>query len=465
MLVAVLAAACSSSAPSTSDTTSSGVLSSSGTATISSVVEPQPGAAGIGDPYFALLGNGGYDVSHYDVDIRVEPSSGVIDATTTIVATATQSLSSFNFDLSGLVVHAVRVDGRAASSARNGDELVVRPPAIVLAGTTFTTVVAYGGRPEPRTIPGIGLPCGWVARDGGSYVLSEPDCASTWLPANDHPRDKATFTMHVTVPADLEVAANGNLTGRDEVEGGVRWTYEQAAPMATYLATVVIDQLRFTSEPGPRGITIRNAIPEGMTDAAVQDFAPQAEMLGFFSTIFGPYPFDAYGAVLAPDLGGLAIETQTLSLFDERSIDGTGRAESTIAHELAHQWFGDSVSVASWRDIWLNEGFATYAEWLWSEHAHATTAAAIAADVSSRSGLDVNLSDPGLEQLFAPAVYQKGALALQALRETLGDDAFFRVLSSYATRYRGANASIADFEAEAQQVSGVDLTDFFAAWL
>jgi aminopeptidase N len=231
-------------------------------------------------------------------------------------------------------------------------------------------------------------------------------------------------------------------------------------PMATYLAQLAIGQFTLTSVVGPGGVEIRNAFADAVVGVAPA-FDEQAAMLEFFSTQFGPYPFDAYGALVVNVPIGLALETQTLSLFGSSFLD-----EVIVAHELAHQWFGDSVTPSAWQDIWLNEGFATYAQWLWLEHDGGPPVAEQAA--ASHAGLGgggVAPGDPGPTRLFDPAVYERGALTLHALRRAIGEEGFAAVLRGWATQRRGANGSTEDFVALAEEVSGQQLDELFDAWL
>jgi aminopeptidase N len=266
----------------------------------------------------------------------------------------------------------------------------------------------------------------------------------------------------VTVPEALDVAANGLLraTAAGATRGTETWVFDAPDPMATYLVEVVVANLRSEELTGPAGLPIRNAYDADLGREVGAAFARQGEMIDFFADLFGPYPFVTYGAVVVDEDLGFALETQTLSLFGS---DLT--AEPVVAHELAHQWFGDHVSLGSWRDIWLNEGFATYAQWLWTEHRGGRSIDEIARASADTPGLDVPPADPGAEQLFGATVYVRGALTLHVLRHELGDDAFFEVLHTWVERYGGASATSADFESLAEEVGGRDLSDLFDAWL
>jgi aminopeptidase N len=425
------------------------------------------GAAGLDDPYYPLLGNGGYDVTHYDLDLSWQPEVGGIAGTATIEARATQDLSSFNVDLlADVEVDEVTVDGAEATAERRDDhEVTITPTGTIADGAEFTAVVGYGGVAQAvdGPIPGLG---GWITDGREVYVASEPDGAAGFFPGNDHPSDKATYTLHVTAPDDLTVVANGVATGTDEdpAERTKTWHFDMADPMASYLVQIGIGNLTVEESASPDGVPIRNAVDGDVSEQAVAaQHARTGEMIDYFAGRFGPYPFANYGVLVVDDAIGFALETQTLSLFP------AGADEETVAHELAHQWFGDDVSPARWKDVWLNEGFATYASWLWlSEGSGGDTDIDDLAEGATGIGdeLDLPPAEPGgPDNLFSSSVYYRGALTLHVLRDTMGDDAFFELLRTWVDRYGGASATTAEFEELAGDIAGTDLTALFDAWL
>ena len=328
-----------------------------------------------GDPYFPTLGNGGYDVESYDIDLSWSPEDGRIEAKAVLTATATEDLRTFNLDFVGLEVAGLRVDDEDAEFARDDRELTVTPAGPITQGSTFVVEVAYGGVPEPIEEGGNVFDVGWIndLEDRAAYVVSEPAGAATWFPSNDHPSDKAAFRFRITVPAELTAAANGRNV--DIVEGdGVRtWVWEHEGPMATYLATVVIGDQVIEEEDGPGDVLIRNVFPTRLADEVRSSFRRTGEMMDTLDDVIGPYPFDTYGAAMVDEDLFFALENQTLSIFGSSFF-----GEQAVVHELSHQWFGDHVSPATWQDIWLNEGFATYMEWLWTELDEGIPAAATA---------------------------------------------------------------------------------------
>jgi len=425
---------------------------------------PGVGAAGIGDPDFPELGNGGYDVQTYDLDLDVAMPEGALEAVARIRAAATEDLEAFHLDLHGLEVGAVEVDGSPAAFERDDGELVVRPAAALRAGASFEVLVRYSG--VPRVVPDPSVPflpgVGWFHTDSGTYVMSECSGASSWFPCNDHPLDKATFRLEVTAPKPWMVAANGVL--REERDEGERRTFvfEAADPMATYLATVNVSRLERETSTGPNGLPLVFYYPPDATEREREPFGKTAEMIARFEELFGPYPFESFGNLLTPERLGGALETQTLPVYSR------GSGEGTVAHELAHQWFGNSVSLRRWRDMWLNEGFASYAEWLWREHTRGAEAFQSQVERSyrtlRRSGVGSPASPP-VGELFGPRTYGRGALALHMLRREVGDETFFRVLRTWCERFHDGTADTAAFVALSEEVAGRDLDAFFDAWL
>lgn len=425
-----------------------------------------PGADGAGDPYFPKYGNGGYDVADYDLDLRYEPATNRLDGTATITATATQDLSRFNLDLAGLTASEVTVDGTKATSAAEGAELLITPATGITSGRPFTVVITYGGTPGPLENETLGTG-GWLrSGENGAIALGQPESASTWFPVNDHPIDKATFKLAMNVPEGVEVLSNGVPGEHETSDGRTTWRWSEQAPMASYLSTVVIGQYRITSGTH-NGRPMVTAIPESLPvdGPAAKSLAHTGEITDFLETQFGPYPFAANGGVVVDEEQiRYALETQSRPVYGN-TFFVSGENTSVVAHELAHQWFGDSVALTRWQDIWLNEGFATYAEWLWSEHSGEDTAQELfdrqyrAFDWSEPPG------DPSPQRLFSTSVYQRGGMTVHALRKTIGDDAFFKLIKDWTSTHRDGNVTTAQFVEAATAAAGKPLDSFFDAWL
>jgi aminopeptidase N len=432
------------------------------------------GAAGIGDPYFPELGNGGYDAQHYTIDLDWDAKTNRIDATVTMQAQATQDLSQFDLDFEGFTITKLTVDDATATYKRQDNELVITPAQPLAKGDAFTTRITYGG------VPGDGLgsaydrfAVGWNRYDKGVFVASEPDGASRWYPVNNHPLDKATYTLDITVPTPYVVAANGTLKDVQKGSGTTTYVWDSRDPIASYLVTVNIGDLVEQTAQGPNGLPIRHYFPSELAEDAKAAFAKTPDMIAYFNQIFGPYPFEAYGAVVADTNISFALETQTLSLFGKQVAVRNNSPEIVTSHELSHQWFGDSVSLKRWKDIWLNEGFATYASALWVEHQYGRARLdAMMTDyynaLTSRELAFMRFVPPGnppADDLFNQGVYIRGGWTLHALRLSVGDDAFFKILHTYYDRYKYNNAGTEDFIQVAQEVSGKDLTALFDTWL
>ncbi|GAA2582801.1 hypothetical protein GCM10010435_70700 [Winogradskya consettensis] len=642
-------------------------------ATPAPAAEFRPGAAGLGDPYFPLAGNGGYDVQHYGLDITYTPKSGQLAGVATIEAVATQGLSSFNLDFDALTLRSLTVNGQPARWRRANGELTVTPGAGLRRGRTFTVVARYDGVPQIIEDSNLGA-SGVFRTDDGMVIAGQPEVASSWFPVNDHPLDKASYTIRVTAPQGLQAIANGVLKNHLTRHGWTTWTWDAREPMASYLATATVGEYRVTAyrkngirfldaldpklftpaatprtgthmalsrtgepaykrltrtitvpragatvsfwadrdteypdyffvEARPAGtgdwttlpdtnghtsndtdgiceygerlhpfllhyVTVKGCEPSGTTGdwnaatgesdgyehwsvdldpyaskkveislttvnddaftlagAAVDDvvvstgdgstsfeaglggwkaakapagsstgattwiagtvadlppttgdfaagsLAREPEILDFLGSVFGRYPFSAAGGIVDADDGlGFALENQTRPIYAQAFFTSPADGDSVVVHELAHQWYGDSLAVARWQDIWLNEGFATYAEWLWAEHEGLSTAqeefdSYAGSYDGDESFWELPIGDPGPEHLFDRQVYTRGAMTLHALRLAVGDKAFFRILKKWVTSHAGGNVTTPDFITLAEKVSGKQLDALFDTWL
>jgi hypothetical protein len=637
-----------------------------------------PGAPGIGDPYFPKDGNGGYDVGHYSIKVAYQPASNFLRGRATLRARSLQALSRFDLDFVGLKVDAVQVNGAPAAWSRTQHELKVTPKHAIGKGRHFTVALRYHGVPKLLDEDALGQ-AGFFTTADGAVVVGEPHVAATWFPVNDHPRDKATYTIAITVPKGLEAVSNGALTGKHTQGQHTTWTWNETKPMASYLATATTGQFNlrsysrdgisfldaidpvlfrqplprtgghyvlsggddngykrllrtiavpagggrltfhvtrntepswdfFAVEARPAGTNAWTTLPDlnghssqdtgnscqswqqihpflahyqsvddegncsprgttgawnaatgesdgyetwsvnlsayagksvqvalsvisdevvsnpgawvddivgpggqgttsfepdgntmdGWTTPAVPAGSPantstwrvaasdprpstgenaraalnrEPAALRFLSRVLGPYPFKQAGGIVDNDPGlGFALENQTRPVYSKDFFTAAAEEnDSVITHELAHQWTGDNLALGRWQDIWLNEGFATYMEWLWSEDQGRDSADDIFGSYSDIPADDsfwqLKIGDPGPANLFDGAVYGRGAMTLHALRGRIGDSDFFRLLKRWTAVHSGGNVTTPQFVALAERVSGEELSAFFHKWL
>ncbi|MGW7268788.1 M1 family metallopeptidase [Streptomyces sp. NPDC054842] len=422
------------------------------------------GAPGAGDPYFTLAGNGGYDVRHYALTLGYHPGTRHLNGKAVVTARATQRLTRFDLDLKGLKVTGVTVGHEKAAFRRDGQELVITPKHALREGREFRVTVTYAGTPGPVTDPDGSLD-GWIPTDDGAFVAGEPQGAMTWFPGNNHPKDKASYDISLTVPEGRTAVSNGVLLGRRTAHGRTTFRWRQAEPMAAYLATATVGTFEVERYRTADGIEVYNAVDPREAAGAAPVLEKLPSVLAWESGLFGPYPFRAAGSVVdhAPRVG-YALETQTRPVYDRAPDLGT------LVHESAHQWFGDSVSLTSWKDIWLNEGFATYAEWLYAEQHGGESAQKAFDELYARPAGDdlweFAPADPGDgAHIFGTPVYARGAMALHKLRTAVGDPVFFRVLRTWAADHRGGHGTTAQFTRLAERLSGKDLGALFRTWI
>lgn len=406
------------------------------------------GSPGVGDPYFPKAGNGGYDVSHYALDLAYDPRAHHLTGTATITARAAKDLSALNLDLEGLDVEEVTVDGVAARWSRDGQELTVRPREAV--DGTFRVTVRYAGAPVTLTDPD-GSEEGWLRTADGALALGEPVGSMTWFPGNHHPSDKATYALAVTVPKELRAVSNGEPAGEERKGSRTTYRWRTSEPMASYLATPAIGRYDVRRTVTADGLPVYTAVDPEQAEASRASLARIPEVLAWAERTFGPYPFSSAGAIVErPEDAGYALETQNRPVFP-------GAPDTVLlVHEIAHQWYGNSVTPKTWRDMWLNEGFATYAQWLWQED-HGGDTAQQTFDSLYAGGYfpDAETNEalwsfppaepPDAARISATPVYWRGAMVLHKVRRTVGDDAFSALLRGWAREHRHGNADTGDF--------------------
>lgn len=422
------------------------------------------GSSGVGDPYFPLAGNGGYNVHHYDLTLGYDPKTRHLEGRAVITARATERLTRFDLDLKGLKVTSITVNHAKAAFRRDGQELVVSPRKPLRKDQEFRTTVTYAGTPGPVTDPDGSLD-GWIPTDDGAFVAGEPQGAMTWFPANNHPKDKASYDFAITVPAGRTAVSNGVFRGQKTANGRTTFRWRQSEPMAAYLATATVGTFKVEQYTAPGGLKVFNAVDPREAAASAPVLEKLPSVLAWESKLFGPYPFKGAGAIVdrAPQ-AGYALETQARPVYDRAPDLGT------LVHESAHQWFGNSVSLTTWKDIWLNEGFATYAEWLYDEQ-HGGQSAQKAFDALYASPASSDLwafppADPGSgAHIFDTPVYARGAMALHKLRTAVGDRTFFRILRTWASDHRDGHGTTAQFIRLSERQSGKDLDQLFHTWI
>ncbi|WP_457963694.1 M1 family metallopeptidase [Arthrobacter sp. D1-29] len=525
---------------------------------------PEQGRTLTGEPlpdsYTPGHGSADFSVSRYELYLDYRVATNRLDAHVTVAGTAISRLQSVMLNLSGLQVIKVRVDGkRPARFIQREGRLVITPAAPLAPGSEFSLDIRYEGRPGP--LRGNWGDVGWEELTDGVLVAGQPTGAPSWFPCNDHPSRKASFGFTVTTDMNYQVVCNGTLVSRHSKASRETWVYEQAEPLATYLATVQIGRYDIVplagsasgtgaaiAGAGPAvangGATIRAAraavgdipvtaipatgaaitsagaavggsgvpvtgagaaitsagaavggiparaipvtaipatgsgvrqlvaAPAVLMDRAQEALVRQHEMMATFEACFGTYPFQSYTVVVPDDELEIPLEAQSLSIIGRNHLDLRWESQRLIAHELAHQWFGNSLTASSWKDIWLHEGFACYAEWLWSEASGQGSAAARAE--AAWEGLaskpqDLRIGDPGPELMFDDRVYKRGALALHALRTAVGDALFFGLLRAWTERNCFGSVSTGDLTELAQElcgsVPGFDAEGILHPWL
>jgi aminopeptidase N len=417
------------------------------------------------DPYTPQSGDVSFGVEAYDLRLTYRVRTNRLEGVALIRAEAAASLGAFSLDLVGLRASRVLVDGAPARYRQGPRKLRIVPPRAIAAGEQFTVEVTYAGAPAPRRSRWGTI--GWEELTDGALVASQPVGAPTWFPCNDRPDDRARYRIAVTTDDGYEIAATGTPSAPVRKSRMVTTVFETETPTATYLAAVHIGRYRTDMLSGTRGgPAVRVVAPPARRAAANRAFADVPRMLQTFARAFGPYPQDECTLVVTDDVLEIPLEAQGLAVFGANHL--APAAQRLVAHELAHQWFGNSVGLARWQDIWLNEGFACYAEWLWSEAAGEADADTLAAAHHARLSAEPQelvLSDPGPARMFDDLVYKRGALALHALRGHMGDAPFFELLRAWTATHRHGLVTTDEFRGLVARLAGDDGSLLLSAWI
>jgi aminopeptidase N len=457
----------STDAAASTATTTPTTTSTTATTAVTRPLEPVEPSFGAGDTLFPGLGSSDIDVIAYDVALNYDPTTDRLSGAVSIEVQVLVDTDTVPLDAVDLVISEVLVDGTAAPWSTEGDELLVELPHVVARASHVMVEVEYDAPHRLRSME-TGYPVGWYDTEHGSYALNEPDGASAWVPVSDHPSDKATWRFEITVPEGTTAVANGELLDEIRVGDDVTWVWEQIEPMTSYAILMVTGEYEVVDGNDAAGVELVHAVPPS-SNAALEIYeAVTIDQLEYFVELFGPYPFRTYGLAITESFPGLAMETQGRSLFSALDFDGTlGHMQQLLlSHELAHQWFGNAVSPARWTDMWLNEGFATYGEWMWLDEIGLQPLDTAARDaLRGQQDAAFPVGAPPVDQLFGSGVYQGGAMVLHAVRLEVGDSQFFEILRRWIERYSGTSATSDDFRSLAAEVAGRDLGALFDAWL
>jgi aminopeptidase N len=436
-----------------------------------------PGAETLGDPVFPSLGNDGYRVSSYALDLAYDATTRLVTATATLRITTTQALSRLSLDALGLDITSVRVAGRAADHEQVGEKLRITPVRSLAAQSTATVVVAYTADPRKALDH-----TAWVPTPDGFAVCPQPNSAHTVFPCNDHPADKADFTFRITVPGGLRGVASGSLVSTESLSGGrTAYTYRSREPIATELVQITVGDYLVKNRQGPNGLPLRDVVPTARANALEPALTLTPNLVSWIERRLGAFPFETYGLLPcnsddpnAFDFTGL--ETQTLTIYKPNYLlQEESKIGSHMMHELVHSYFGNSVSPATWADLWLNEGHADFYGLLyryergWADSLGLTTMEARMKDTYARGDqwrkTSGPVASPNAANLFDSQRYLGGVLVLYALRQLVGETVFGSIERAFLERHRNSSASTDQYIAVASEVSGQDLSGFLRDWL
>ncbi|MBN2105444.1 hypothetical protein JW835_15500 [bacterium] len=411
-----------------------------------------------------------FDVLHYRLDLNFPFQSSAFSGSVTLTCRALKTLEGIDLEMGDLTADRIHLRSESVAFEHRSETLSLVFPRTISADDTFSIRIHYHGEPDEQ---------GFYFYDRCAYTMSEPEEARYWFPCHDVPWDKATAELFITVPAGVEAASIGLIQSRTVSVDGLFETFHWLTeyPVATYLICVTMsDEYSvwshwFVTETGDSLEMPYYVFAEDSAKSKI-DVKNMKTAMAFFTGTFGSYPFEKYGTATVSKAWFGGMEHQTMTTVIQNWFRGDGSMESGFVHELAHMWWGDAVTLSDWPEIWLNEGFATYSQMLFTEYFYGEAVFRSHMQNNRRayfeqtSEFDFPIYDPPRESLFNWAItYIKGAWVLHMLRGVVGEDPFFKILSEYYTQYKYRNASIHEFRKVCESVYGKSLDWFFEEWI
>jgi aminopeptidase N len=418
------------------------------------------------DSLYPEVGDPGVDALHYDLALGWSPKTDTLQGTETLTFRSTETDDDFQLDFSEVLeISEITVDDATTAFVQDGKDLFVHAP--VQEDERYEVVIKYSGTPEPVDVPvqrSDFSQTGFTIDDQHqAWTMQEPWGAYSWYAVNDHPSDKALYDFTLSVPTPWTGIANGDLTSSSEKDGITTTTWHLAEPAASYLSTLAFGDYDLTELTGPRDIPIRIFTPADSPDvAAALSIAPDA--MAWLEQYIGPYPFDTFGIVVVDSQSGM--ETQTMVTLGNTQYT---LSPEVVVHELAHQWYGDTVTPDDWRDVWMNEGMATYLQGMWeAERAGISVEEQMDGWAPGEESAREFAGPPGdydLDKWGDHNIYFGPALMWHELRQQVGDPAFFEVVRAWPAKQENRSSNRETLYRFFEKRTGEELSSFFDAWL
>ena len=418
------------------------------------------------DTLYPEVGDPGVDALHYDLALGWSPGTDTLDATETLTFRSTETDESFQLDFSEVLeIESLTVDGADVGFEQQGKDLVIQAP--VREDQRYELVIDYSGTPEPVDVPtqrsDFGETGFTITDDHEVWTMQEPWGAYSWYAVNDHPSDKALYDFTLSVPAPWMGVANGDLVSTEEQDGLTVTRWHLAEPAASYLSTLAFGDYEQTELSGPRDIPIRIFTPRDTPEAAEgPSTAPQA--MEWLEQYIGPYPFDTFGILVVDSQSGM--ETQTMVTLGNSDY---ALSAPVVVHELAHQWYGDTVTPDDWRDVWMNEGMAMYLQGMWEAERAGITIDQQMDEWAEFEDSEREFAGPpadyDLDKWGSGNIYYGPALMWHELRQQIGDERFFDVIRAWPESQENRSSNRETLYRFFEERTGEELSEFFDAWL